>query len=85
MFSPTPSNNYMAIMEGRFIMYKLRNKFWCVKKGNFPWYISFETECISLLEECPIMLRGNVMVMMSHKHGKHVSCHFNSMFSFLGL
>ena len=23
MFSPTPSNHYMAIMEGMFIMYKL--------------------------------------------------------------
>ncbi len=30
MFSPTPSINCVVIMEGRFIMYKLGNRFSCV-------------------------------------------------------
>ncbi len=35
MFSPTPCNNYLSIMEGRFIMYKLRHSFvfWGINDG----------------------------------------------------
>ncbi len=50
MFSPTPCNNYMAIMEGRFSMYKWwkinSSVSWPVHTKCWPWTLNTDILCL---------------------------------------